>query len=310
MQVYTSIEQFERLPNAVVTTGTFDGVHVGHRRIMSRVLEICHQTRGESVVLTFWPHPRLVVSDRTTNLFLLSTIEEKIELFRSLGIQHLIILPFTRAFSELTPEEYIQKILVEAIGTRTLVIGYDHKFGKNRAGDFDFLTATSASFGFRVEEIPRQDIDALAISSSRIRLALAEGQVEIANELLGRPYSLSGQVVKGQQLGRKLGFPTANIAPSAPYKLIPSDGVYAGEVHVRSRSYPAVINIGQRPTVSGEGRSIEAHLLDFAGDIYGEECVLILKKYLRPEQRFDSLEALKNQINRDVSRAREELQVG
>ena len=304
MNIYHSLDSIHHLQNAVVTSGTFDGVHIGHQKILNRLKEISLQSGGESVVLTYWPHPRLVVSDDSQNLQLLSTIDEKIELFDRLGIQHLVIIPFTRAFSELSSEEFIQQIIVKKIGTKKLVIGYDHRFGRNREGSFDFLKKNCAEYGFEVEEILRQDIEDLAISSTRIRQALLSGQVGVANELLGRPYSLSGTVVKGKQLGRTIGFPTANLQLHESYKLVPLNGVYVVRAHYEGGVFTAMVNIGVRPTVDGTQRTIEAHLFDFNKEIYGEDIKLELLLYLRPEQKFDSLDALVNQIKIDQHNAR------
>ena len=303
MNIYHSLDSFHKLDYAVVTSGTFDGVHVGHKKILSRLQEISDQSGGETVVLTFWPHPRMVVSEDSQSLQLLSTIDEKIELFSELGIQHLLIVPFTRSFSELSSEEFIQQILVDKIGTKKLVIGYDHRFGRNREGSFDFLKNNCATYGFEVEEIPRQDIEDMAISSSRIRKALVTGHIQEANELLGRPYTISGTIVKGKQLGRTIGFPTANLHAHESYKLIPQNGVYIINATYDGEVFKGILNIGVRPTVDGTLRTIEAHLFDFDKEIYGEDLKLELLQYLRPEQKFDSLTALMQQINLDRERA-------
>jgi len=303
MKIYHTLESFEPLPNAVVTSGTFDGVHQGHRKILSRLTEVAAQQQGETVVLTFWPHPRMVVSEDSHGLQLLSTIEEKIELFRDLKIDHLIISPFTRAFSELSPAEFIQQVLVDKIGTKRFVIGYDHRFGRNRAGSFDFLKKVAPDYGFEVEEIPRQDIDALAISSTRIRKALLAGDVKEASDLLGRPYQFSGVVVKGKQLGRTLGYPTANIEVKENYKLIPENGVYAVKVKHKETVLNGMLNIGVRPTVDGTNRSIEVNLFDFDQDVYGERLTVALVAYLRPEMKFSSLDELVAQIEKDEEQA-------
>ena len=299
MNIYHSLDSFHKLEYGVVTSGTFDGVHLGHKKILSRLKEISEQSGGESVVLTFWPHPRTVVSEDSQGLHLLSTIDEKIELFSELGIQHLAIVPFTRAFSELSSEEFIQQILVEKIGTKKLVIGYDHRFGKNREGSFDFLKKNCSQYGFEVEEIPREDIENMAISSSRIRNSLNTGNISEANDLLGRPYTLSGTVVKGKQLGRTIGFPTANLFLHESYKLVPQNGVYIIRAKYQGKKYNAMLNIGVRPTVDGTIRTIEAHLFDFNQEIYGEDLKLELLHYLRPEQKFDNLDNLVKQINID-----------
>lgn len=299
MKIYHNLDAFPKLECAVVTSGTFDGVHLGHQKILSRLHEISLQHGGETVVLTFWPHPRMVVSDDSQSLQLLSTIDEKIELFEQQGIDHLVIIPFTRGFSELTSREFIQQILVDKIGCKRLVIGYDHRFGKNREGSFEFLKDNCSSFGFEVEEIPRQDIEDLAISSTRIRKALETGHIEDANELLGRPYSISGTIVKGKQIGRTIGFPTANIHPDESYKLIPRNGVYVIRGYYKNEVLNGMLNIGVRPTVDGSSKSIEANLFDFDKEIYGEEMKVELLHYIRPEQKFDGLPQLVQQINLD-----------
>jgi len=299
MKIYHTLESFEPLPNAIVTSGTFDGVHQGHSKILSRLTEVAEQQQGETVVLTFWPHPRMVVSEDSHGLQLLSTIEEKTELFRHLKIDHLIISPFTRAFSELSPTEFIQQVLVDKIGTKRFVIGYDHRFGRNREGGFDFLQKVAPNYGIKVEEIPRQDIDALAISSTRIRKALLAGDVQEASYLLGRPYQFSGVVVKGKQLGRTLGYPTANIEIKENYKLIPANGVYAVKIQHRHNTYNGMLNIGIRPTVDGTSRTIEVNIFDFDQDIYGERLTVELVAYLRPEMKFENLDQLISQIIKD-----------
>ena len=303
MNIYHNLDAFEKLDYAVVTSGTFDGVHIGHKKILSRLREISQLSGGQTVVLTFWPHPRTVVSEDSQSLQLLSTIEEKIALFAQLGIDHLAIIPFTRSFSELSSEDFIRQILVDNIGTKKLVIGYDHRFGKNREGSFEFLKENCSQYGFEVEEIPRQDIEDMAISSSRIRKALVTGQIHEANELLGRPYSISGTVVKGKQLGRTIGFPTANLHPEESYKLIPQNGVYAIRAIYKDEIFKGMLNIGVRPTVDGTSKTIEANLFDFDREIYGEELRVELLHYLRPEQKFDGLPALVAQINLDKERA-------
>jgi riboflavin kinase/FMN adenylyltransferase len=299
MNIYHSLDSFHKLENGVVTSGTFDGVHLGHQKILSRLTEISQQSGGESVVLTFWPHPRMVVSEDSQALQLLSTIDEKIELFAGLGIQHLAIVPFTRAFSELSSDEFIQQILVDKIGTRKLVIGYDHRFGRNREGSFEFLQKNCAKYGFDVEEIPRADIEHMAISSSRIRKSLITGHIDEANGLLGRSYTLSGTVVKGKQLGRTIGFPTANLHLHESYKLVPMNGVYIIHAIHNGNRYKGMLNIGVRPTVDGTIRTIEAHLFDFNQEIYGEDLQLELLHYLRSEQKFDGIDMLVRQINVD-----------
>ncbi|WP_128545201.1 bifunctional riboflavin kinase/FAD synthetase [Larkinella soli] len=304
MKIYQGIDTFEPLPYAVVTSGTFDGVHLGHQKIISRLTEIARIHGGETVVLTFWPHPRTVVSNDSRDLRLLSTIEEKTELLEAAGVDNLVIIPFTRSFSELSSEEFIQQILVERIGTKKLVIGYDHHFGRNREGSFDYLKQHAHQYGFEIEEIPRQDVDAVGVSSSKIRTALLEGNLATATRFLGRPYSLTGTIVKGQQLGRTIGYPTANIQVDDPNKLIPSNGIYAAEVIYQGRLLGGAMSIGTRPTVGGTHRTIEVFIFDFDQEIYGEHLTVRFIEYLRPELKFDGLPALVAQMDLDVGKAK------
>jgi riboflavin kinase / FMN adenylyltransferase len=253
--------------------------------------------------VTFWPHPRMVVSQDSQNLRLLSTIDEKIELLREQGIHHLLIIPFTRAFSELSSEEFVQTVLINAIGTQKLVIGYDHHFGRNREGSFEHLQQNATRYGFVIEEIPRQEIDSLTISSTKIRQSLSNGDTHTANELLGKNYTFSGVIVKGRQLGRTIGYPTANVHVLEPYKLIPADGVYATRVSVRGQTHDGVMSIGFRPTVNGIGRTQEVYIFDFQEDIYGEKMTVEIVAYIRPELKFDGLDALIKAIEADCEAA-------
>ncbi len=303
MKIYHTLDDFLRLDYAVVTSGTFDGVHLGHQKILSRLKEIAEKNAGETVVITFWPHPRLVLKPDDQSLKLLNTFEEKALLLKEQGIQHLLRIPFTKEFSQLTSEYFIRKILVDRIGTKKLVIGYDHRFGKNREGSFEELRANGPRHGFEVEEIPRQDIDHLAVSSSKIRKALNDGDVAIAKQLLGQPYSITGRVIKGNRLGRVLGFPTANIDVDSYYKLIPSAGIYAVTVSHATRRYKGMLYIGTRPTVEGAGPSIEVNIFDFDKDIYGEEITVHFEKLLRTDSKFKDLEELKNQLFKDKEAA-------
>lgn len=303
MKVYYNLSDFKPLKNAIVTSGTFDGVHLGHQKILHILNKTTETSGGESVVLTFWPHPRMVVSQDSQGLKLLSTVDEKIELLEEQGVNHLLIVPFTREFSELSSEEYVQKILIEIIGTRKLVIGYDHHFGRNREGNFQYLENNSHKFGIEIQEISRQEIDNLVISSTKIRQSLLNGEIKAASDLLGRHYSFSGIVAKGRQLGRTIGFPTANVQVSETYKLIPANGVYAVRTKVRGKWLNGIMNIGNRPTVDGIGRTQEVHILDFSDDIYGENITVELIEYIRPEQKFNGIEELKTQILKDKERA-------
>jgi riboflavin kinase/FMN adenylyltransferase len=304
MKIYEGLEGFTPVKNAVVTSGTFDGVHLGHQKILNRIREIARNISGETVLITFWPHPRLVLYPNEHNLRLLSTFEEKAKLLRQLGIDHLITIPFTQEFSQLSSEEFIKKVLIEAIQTKMLVIGYDHRFGKNREGSFEYLKANSSDFGFELEEISRQDVEEIAVSSTKIRKALESGDVKTAETCLGRPYELNGLVIKGQQIGRSIGFPTANIHIPNDYKLIPKDGVYAVEASVDGTLYKAMLNIGNRPTVDGTKKTVEANLFDFQGDLYDKQITVYFHEFLREERKFDSLEALKAQLVQDQKSAR------
>jgi riboflavin kinase/FMN adenylyltransferase len=303
MKIYHGIDDFSQLQYAVVTSGTFDGVHLGHQKIFSRLREIASRNFGETVVLTFWPHPRLVLHPEDRSLKLLNTFEEKAELLKEQGIQHLIRIPFTKEFSQLGSEQFIQEILVKTIGTRKLVIGYDHHFGKNREGSFEQLKLNGPRYGFEVEEIPRQEVDHVAVSSTKIRQALEEGDIETANHFLGRPYSLTGRVVAGDKIGSSLGFPTANIEIDTHYKLIPVDGIYAVTVRHEHGIYGGMLYIGHRPTLQGTTRNIEVNIFDFEQQIYGESLTVHFYKLLRGDQTFSDLEAMTAQLQRDKEHA-------
>lgn len=304
MKIYEGLADFHPVVNAVVTSGTFDGVHLGHQKIIHRIREIARSIQGETVLLTFWPHPRLVLYPEEHNLRLLSTFEEKASLLRQFGIDHLITIPFTQEFSQLTSEEFIRKVLIEKIQTKKLVIGYDHRFGKNREGSFEYLQTHSSEFGFELEEISREDVDEIGVSSTKIRKALESGDVQTANQYLGRPYELNGIVVKGQQIGRSIGFPTANIHVPNDYKLIPKDGVYAVEAKVEDQYFKAMLNIGNRPTVDGTRKTVETHLFDFQGDLYNKLITVYFRAFIREERKFENLDALKAQLNLDQKSAK------
>lgn len=299
MNIYHGIDDFKKLNCAVVTSGTFDGVHVGHKKILNRLKEIARIHNGETVVITYWPHPRLVLYPDKIDIKLLNTFEEKAELLKKEGIDHLVRIPFTKDFSQLTSQEFIKNILVDKIGTKKLVIGYDHRFGKNREGSFDHLKTNSATYGFDVEEIPRQDVDHLTVSSTKIRSALLEGDVITSGELLGRDFSLTGRVVKGEKIGRIIGFPTANIEIEFKHKLVPADGAYAVLVKYCNDVYKGMLNIGFRPTVRGKAKTIEVNIFEFDKDIYGENVSLYFKKKIRDEMKFGDIDALKDQLNKD-----------
>lgn len=304
MKIYEGLSDFPKLSNAVVTSGTFDGVHLGHQKILHRIRELARSITGETVLITFWPHPRLVLYPDEHNLRLLSTFEEKAKLLRQFGIDHLITIPFTKEFSQLSSKEFIESVLVDTIQTKKLVIGYDHRFGKNREGSFEYLQAHHEEYGFDLEEISRQDVEDIGVSSTKIRHALENSDIATAINYLGRPYELNGLVIKGQQIGRSIGFPTANIHIPNDYKLIPKDGVYAVEALVNGALYKAMLNIGNRPTVNGTQKTVEANLFDFQGDLYDKQITIYIKAFLREERKFDGLEALKKQLFIDQKNAK------
>jgi riboflavin kinase/FMN adenylyltransferase len=299
MKIYHGLDDFSKLSFAVVTSGTFDGVHVGHQKILNRLKEIASRDDGETVVITFWPHPRLVLHPEDDSLKLLNTFEEKAALLKMHGVQHLIRIPFTKEFSQLTSEEFIRKILVEKIGTRKLVIGYDHHFGKNREGSFEQLVEKGPAYGFDVEEIPRQDVDHVGVSSTAIRKAIEEGDMETATHFLGEPYSVTGRVISGDKIGRQLGYPTANIEVESKYKLIPADGIYAVTVVNERQSYGGMLYIGNRPTIDGIRKTIEVNIFAFNKDIYGESLTIHIHKRTRADKKFDTLDELKVQLRQD-----------
>lgn len=299
MKIHEGLENIPPIKDAVVTLGTFDGVHLGHQKILSRIRTIADEIQGETVLVTFWPHPRLVLYPQNTDIRLLSSFEEKHIFLEKFGVDHLIIIPFTKEFSQLSSEEFIQEILVDKIKTKVLIIGYDHRFGKNREGGFEHLMANKSRYGFELEEIPREDIDQIGISSTKIRKALKEGKVDIAREFLGRDYELKGTVIKGQQLGRSLGFPTANLKVLHDYKLIPGDGAYAVTVDYNGKMYKGMLNIGNRPTVNGVDQAIEVNLFDFSENLYDKSLTIYFKSFLRSEKKFSNLDELKIQLEKD-----------
>ncbi len=299
MKVYHSLAEFKKLAFAVVTSGTFDGVHLGHQKILNRLKEIATKHGGETVVITYWPHPQLILNPDNKALKLLNSYVEREQLLREQGIQHLLKIPFTKEFSQITSEEFITNILVNIIGTKKLVIGYDHRFGKNREGSFEELKKDGPAYGFDVEEIARQDVDSIGISSSTIRNALLKGEVKVAAHLLGRPYSIMGVVVKGDQLGRTLGYPTANLAIPEHHKLIPAEGIYAATVSIEGRLFGGMLYIGNRPTIESKKLAIEVNIFDFNEDLYGRTIQVNFINFIRPDKKFDNLEQLKNQLSQD-----------
>lgn len=303
MKVYHSITSFPKITNAIVTQGTFDGVHIAHQVILKQLKEIAKVKGGETVLITFDPHPRTVLFPEDHGLQLLNTSSEKIELLAEEGLDHLIILPFTKEFSRLSSLEFIRDILIEKIGTKFLVIGYNHRFGKNREGSFSHLKEFAPTYGFEIMEISAQDLDEISVSSTKIREALSAGNVNLAGRFLGRNYAIEGTVVQGKQLGRTLGYPTANIKVSHELKLIPADGVYAVWAWVQGKKFGGMLNIGNNPTVEGKGRSIEVNIFDFSETIYNQTISIEFVDKLREELKFKSLEELKSRLDIDKLQA-------
>jgi riboflavin kinase/FMN adenylyltransferase len=298
LKIYQSLNEFKPSRKTIVTLGSFDGVHLGHNVILDKICKTAKQENLESVLLTFFPHPRLIVSN-DSEIKMLNTMAEKAMLLEQKGIQNFIIHPFDKLFSELSPREFVEQVLIKQLNIQKIIIGYDHKFGKNRAADFNDLIAFGKEFGFEVEEISAKQVDEVAVSSTKIRNSLLEGNISLANAYLGYSYMLSGIVVKGNQLGRTIGFPTANIEVSENYKLIPKNGVYIVSAIVNNQTIFGMMNIGIKPTLGDNIPTIEVHLLDFSEDIYGQEIQVNVIERLRDEQKFESFEALKSQLEID-----------
>ena len=334
MQVHREINQLPSFKNAVITIGTFDGVHTGHLQIIKQLKQESVKVNGESVIITFHPHPRMVVESNSPHLSpvregekqpsntvnLLNTLDEKIELLEKQGVDHLVIVSFTEQFSLLTPEEYIKNFLIEKFHPHTIIIGYDHHFGKQRKGNYKLLEKYAEEFNYTVKEIPGHVIDHIAISSTKIRNAIITADIETANKFLGYPYFFEGIVIEGDKIGRSLDYPTANLKVTDDNKLVPADGVYAVKVSLGNSNdslgsakisnlkpeipnWDGMMNIGYRPTVGGIKKMIEVNIFDFDKNIYGQKIKIVIKKYLRPEQKFESLEKLKDQLSKDKENA-------
>ena len=285
-------------PKSIVTIGTFDGVHIGHQKIIKKLIKTANEKQLKSVVLTFFPHPRMVLQ-KHTDIQLLNTIEERKALLYDFGVNDIYIQEFTKEFSELSAEDFVKTLLVDILNAKHIIIGYDHQFGKNRSAGIDDLKIFGKQFGFEVEEISVQDVDDVAVSSTKIRNALNQGDITIANSYLGYSYFLTGTVIKGKGLGRQIDFPTANIAIKETYKLIPKQGVYVVKTTIANKMVFGMMNIGTNPTVNGKELSIEVHLFDFNSDIYGAKLKVELLHRLRDEHHFDSVDDLKNQLHQD-----------
>jgi riboflavin kinase/FMN adenylyltransferase len=328
MHIYHHINDFKGLKNAVVTIGTFDGVHLGHQKIIKKLVEEAKKICGESVILTFFPHPRMILNPEDHQVKMINTMAEKAKLLQDFGVDHLIITPFTRDFSNQSPQDYIKNVLVGQIGMKSIVIGYDHRFGKDRKGSFAELQEFSKIYNYQINEIPEEDIKDLAVSSTRIRKSLAKGDVDDANELMGHPFVLCGKVIKGDQIGRTLGYPTANLFVEENYKLIPSDGIYAVTVdvqenknknqelhnpyqpvnsklgnssisHLSPQIYHGMAYIGHRPTINGLSQNIEVNIFDFSEDIYHQNIKMEFLHFIRHDVKFEGLTKLTEQLVKD-----------
>lgn len=306
MRIFEGLTEKMPIKNAVVTIGTFDGVHLGHQEILKTLNAEAEKCEGESVLLTFYPHPRMVLFPEQTDLQLLQTQTEKLEKLASIGLQNVVIYPFSKEFADLSAERFVEEILIKGLQAKMVIIGYDHQFGHNREGNLAFLKQYAEKGLFELLEIPAEQIDEANISSSKIRKAILGGEISTANAFLGSPFELSGTIVKGLQNGRKIGFPTANIRIDDQQKIIPATGVYAVEMNVAGTSCRGMMNVGWRPTIEEEKleRKIEVHLFDFQKEIYDEACQIRVRQFVRAEHKFPNLEALKVQIQRDEETVR------
>lgn len=301
MEVYKNITSLPPFKNAVITIGTFDGVHMGHKQIITQLLKEAKEVAGTAIVITFHPHPKQVVTSTKKSISILNNQEEKYQLLHEAGIEHIVVVPFTKDFAVQSAEAYIKDFLVEKFHPHTIIIGYDHKFGNGRSGDYHLLENEAVKYGYIVKEIPEHILQDVTISSTKIREALLTGDIETANEFLGYPYFFSGLVIQGNKLGRTIGYPTANLQVMDAEKLIPANGVYAVEVSVEgiSGNFKGMMNIGVRPTVDGTNRVTEVNIFDFDETIYGKHVKVSLKKRLRSEVKFNGLDALKAQLAKD-----------
>ncbi len=299
MNVYNSIDNFPGTANAVVTIGTFDGVHIGHQQIIRNLRKLAAETHGETVLLTFFPHPRMVLQPDDNDLKLITTMVEREELLRSFGIDHLIIQPFDKEFSRISATEFVRDQLMQKIGMKTLVIGYDHHFGRNREGSYKDLEEMTPVYGFRLEEINEQVINHVAVSSTKVRKALLEGDITSANQLLGHRFSLRGKVVMGDKIGKTIGFPTANLEVPEGYKLIPAVGIYAVQIRIGQEIKNGMLYIGYRPVLEGTTLRIEVNIFDFDEDIYGQEIQITFVSWIRGDMNFDDMQKLKEKLNED-----------
>ena len=290
--------------NSAVTIGTFDGVHIGHKKIIERLNSSAKENNLESIILTFFPHPRMVLQ-KDTNIKLINTMEERSQILERTGLNHLVIHPFSTEFSQLSAKEYVQQMLVKYLKAEKVIIGYDHRFGKGRTANIQDLIKYGEEFNFDVEEISQQDIKNVAVSSTKIRKALENGQIEKANTYLGYNFMLTGKIVKGKQLGRTLGYPTANMHVMETYKLIPKNGVYVVKSYIENKTYYGMTNIGTNPTVGGEKQTIETYFFDTEFNLYEKTIQIELLTRIRDEEKFNSVDALKKAMSDDEDFARE-----
>lgn len=298
LQIFNSIPAFKTAKRTIVTIGTFDGVHIGHKKIIERLVQSTENGLYETLILTFFPHPRMVLHTKS-EIKLLNTMAEKSQLLEKTGLDHLVVHPFDAHFSTLSAEDFVKTVLVDAFGVQKIIIGHDHRFGKDRTAGIDDLIRYGKQYGFEVEQIVAQEINLVSVSSTKIRKAILEGDMALANTYLGYDYLLTGTVTKGKQLGRTIGFPTANITIPEDYKLIPKNGVYAVKSVINNQTIFGMMNIGTNPTVGGESLSIEVNFFDFDADLYSQEIQLTVMQRLRDEQKFASVELLKAQLAAD-----------
>lgn len=298
LKIFHSINDFSSTKKTIITLGTFDGVHIGHKKILDKVIQNTATEEYESLVLTFFPHPRMVLQG-DSDIKLLNTIDEKIKLLDKIGLDNLVIHPFDETFSRLTAEEFVKTILIDRFNIHKIIIGHDHRFGRNRTANIDDLIIYGQQYNFEVEQISVQEINEISVSSTKIRNALLDGNMTLANDYLGYNYFLTGTVVVGKQLGRTIGFPTANLEIEENYKLIPLNGVYIVESAFDQKTIFGIMNIGFNPTVSGQERSIEVHYFDFDSNLYGQKISVSIVHRLRSEQKFNSLDLLKEQLEKD-----------
>ena len=306
MRIFEGLSDLSHIKNAVVTIGTFDGVHLGHQEILRTVISEAKKIGGESVLLTFYPHPRMVLSPENSDLLLLQTQAEKMEKLTSIGLENVVIYPFSKEFADLSAKNFVEEILIKGLHAKKIIIGYDHQFGHQREGNLAFLQRYADQGFFELMEIPAEQIDEVYISSSKIRNAILDGEMSTANSCLGAPFELRGTITQGLQNGRHIGYPTANMELNDTHKIIPANGVYAVKIDVNGELYKGMMNIGWRPTVEEEKlkRKIEVHIFDFRNEIYGALCKVQICQFFRPEHKFPNLEELKAQIQQDEAAIR------